>query len=59
MWKDSGNVSDFDKRIKAHQSLMTKGIVAFGFVWVLWACLCLAGAAGLVYVVLHFALKFW
>jgi hypothetical protein len=50
---------DIDKRIKAHHSLMAKGIVSFGVIWVLWACACLAGAIGLVYVVLHFALKFW
>lgn len=59
MWKASGNVRDFDKRIKAHNSLMAKGVSAFLVVWVLAACASLVGVIGLVYVVLHFVLKFW
>lgn len=38
---------------------MSKGMKVFGVVWVLWACICLAGMAGLVYVTLHFLTKFW
>lgn len=59
MWKASRNVRDIDKRIKAHHSLMTKGVSAFLVVWVLAACASLVGVIGLVYVVLHFVLKFW
>ncbi len=59
VWKNGGNMSDIDKRIKAHHSLMTKGVSAFLVVWVLAACASLVGVIGLVYVVLHFVLKFW
>jgi hypothetical protein len=52
-------MSDFDKRFKAHQSLMVKGASVFGVVWVLWACAWLAGTIGLVYVAWHFISKFW
>lgn len=44
---------------KRHQSLMAKGITAFGIVWVLWALVCLAGTGALVYVAWHFISKFW
>lgn len=57
--KGSGNVNDFDKRFKAHQSLMVKGASVFGLVWVLWALACLAGSCALVYVAWHFISKFW
>ncbi len=59
MWKASRNVRDIEKRIKAHQSLMAKGIWAFGIVWVLAACAGLVGVIALVYVALHFVAKFW
>jgi hypothetical protein len=52
-------VNDFDKRFKAHQSLMVKGASVFGLVWVLWALACLAGSCALVYVAWHFISKFW
>lgn len=50
---------DFDKRIKAHNSLMSKGIGAFLVVWILAAAAGLAGTIALVYIVLHFVAKFW
>jgi hypothetical protein len=59
VWKNGGNVRDIDKRIKAHHSLMAKGISAFMVVWVLAACAGLAGLAVLAYIALHFVLKFW
>lgn len=59
MRKGSWNVRDFDKRIKAHNSLMAKGVSAFLVVWVLAACASLAGVIALVYVALHFIAKFW
>ncbi len=39
--------------------LIVKGAGVFGIVWVLWACVCLAGVAGLGYVAWHFIAKFW
>lgn len=59
MWKDSGNVRDIDKRIKAHHSLMAKGVSAFLVVWVLAFIVGAAGTLGLVYVAWHFISKFW
>ena len=59
MWKASRNVSDIEKRIKAHHSLMAKGISAFVVVWVLAAVASLAGVAVLAYVAWHFISKFW
>lgn len=53
------NVKDFDKRIKAHHSLMAKGISAFMVVWVFAAAASLAGVAVLAYVAWHFISKFW
>lgn len=52
-------MSDIDKRIKAHHSLMAKGISAFMVVWVVAAVASLAGVAALIYIVLHFVAKFW
>ena len=59
MWSKGGNVRDIDKRIKAHHSLMAKGISAFMVVWVVAAVASLAGVAALIYIVLHFVAKFW
>jgi len=52
-------MNDFDKRFKAHQSLMAKGITVFWFIWFLAACAGLAGSIALVYVAIHFLAKFW
>jgi hypothetical protein len=52
-------VSDIEKRIKVHHSLMAKGISAFLVVWVLAAVAGLAGTAVLLYVAWHFISKFW
>jgi hypothetical protein len=57
--RGTNHMSDFDKRFKAHQSLMVKGASIFGLVWVLWALVCLAGTGALVYVAWHFISKFW
>lgn len=58
--------SDFDKRWqemnKRHDktaNLVGKGFAVFGIAWVIWACVCLAGAVGIVCVVWHFVSKFW
>jgi len=59
LWKEGRNVNDFDKRLKAHQSLMTKSISAFFIVWILAACASVAGVIALVYVAAHFLAKFW
>lgn len=53
------NHDDFDKRFRSHSNLVGRGITAFGIVWLAWACVCLAGAAGLAYVAWHFVSKFW
>jgi len=52
-------MNDFDKRLKAHQNLMTKSISAFFIVWILAACASVAGVIALVYVAAHFLAKFW
>lgn len=52
-------MSDFNKRFERNQSLMAKGMTAFGVIWVLWALACLAGTGALVYVAWHFIQKFW
>lgn len=59
VWEDNRNMSDFNKRFERNQSLMAKGMTAFGVIWVLWALACLAGTGALVYVAWHFIQKFW
>lgn len=47
------------KRHDQTASLIGKSAAAFGLVWLVWAAVCLAGTAGLVYVAWHFVSKFW
>ena len=44
---------------KQHSRMMTRTTSTFLGIWLVWALVCLAGAAGLVYVAIHFISKFW
>jgi hypothetical protein len=44
---------------KSHNKMMVRTTSAFLGIWLVWALVCLAGAAGLVYVAIHFISKFW
>lgn len=52
----------FDKQFNkawSKQDAMTKTLSLFFKLWFVWAFMCLVGAAGLVYVVIHFLAKLW
>lgn len=53
------NNRDFDRNFASHQKLVKRSLGGFLAIWLVWACICLAGAAGLVYVAIHFISKFW
>jgi len=44
---------------KSHNKMMARTTSTFLGIWLVWALVCLAGAAGLVYVAIHFISKFW
>lgn len=46
-------------RSRPQGNFLFGGMAAFGIAWLLWACVCLAGAGALVYVAWHFISKFW
>jgi hypothetical protein len=56
---DNDFFKNHNKRFEQNSKLVTRGATAFLGIWLVWALVCLAGAAGLVYVLIHFISKFW